>query len=162
MRISAGDRLPAAKLVKIGEAGPEQVDLGELTAGRKVVIFAVPGAYTPTCSSSHVPSFIRTKDGFTEKGVEEIVCISVNDPFVLKAWGEDTGATGAGITLLGDADGALTKAMGLSFDAPPAGLIGRSHRYAMLVEDGEVRVLQIEDSPGACSVSGGEALLAAI
>ncbi len=162
MRISVGDRLPAATLVKLGENGPEQVDLGALTKGRTVVIFGVPGAFTTTCSISHLPSFIRTKAGFDAKGVDEIVCVSVNDPFVLKAWSEVTGAGTAGITLLGDAEGTLTKAMGLSFDAPAAGLIGRSHRYAMQVVDGEVRVLQIEDNPGACTVSGGEAMLEAI
>ncbi|MBZ4689835.1 peroxiredoxin [Cereibacter changlensis] len=162
MRISVGDRLPAATLVKLGESGPEQVDLAGLTAGRNVVIFAVPGAFTPTCSSSHMPSFIRSKAAFDAKGVEEIICVSVNDPFVMKAWGEATGAAAAGITLLADAEGAMTKAMGLSFDAPPAGLIGRSHRYALQAVDGEVRVIQIEDSPGACTVSGGEALLEAI
>ncbi len=162
MAISAGDRLPEATLVRIGESGPEQVAVGDLTKGRKVVIFAVPGAYTPTCHSAHVPSFIRTKDGFVAKGVDEIVCVSVNDPFVMKAWGEATGATAAGITLLADAEGAFTKATGLDFSAPPVGLIGRSKRYALLAEDGVVKVLHLEESPGTCEISGGEALLAAI
>ncbi|KNG94713.1 peroxiredoxin [Pseudaestuariivita atlantica] len=158
--IAQGDTLPAATLLKMGENGPEQVDLGSKTAGRKVVIFAVPGAFTPTCHSAHVPSFIRTKDEFDAKGVDEIICVSVNDPFVMKAWGEATGATDAGLTLLGDADGSFTKAIGMDFDAPPAGLITRSKRYAMLVEDGKVTTLHVEESPGTCEVSGGEALLA--
>jgi cytochrome c peroxidase len=92
--------------------------------------------------------------------VDEIICVSVNDPFVMKAWGEATGATEAGITMLGDAESAFTKAIGMDFDAPPAGLIARSKRYAMLVEDGKVITLHVEESPGVCEVSGGEALLA--
>ncbi|MGP3696963.1 peroxiredoxin [Rhodobacter sp. NSM] len=162
MAISTGDRLPEATLVRIGSEGPEQVRLSERLAGRSVVIFAVPGAFTPTCHSAHVPSFIRTKDQFADKGVDEIICISVNDPFVMKAWGEATGASGAGITMLSDADGAFTKEIGLSFDAPPVGLIGRSKRYALHAKDGVVTVIHLEESPGVCETSGGEALLSAI
>ena len=162
MTISVGDKLPEVDLVRLGETGPEKVNLGALTKDRKVVIFAVPGAYTPTCSSTHVPSFIRTKDGFDAKGVDEIVCVSVNDPFVMKAWGEATGANGAGITMLGDAMSEMTKAIGMAFDAPPAGLIGRSKRYALYAEDGVVKVLYQEESPGSCEISGGESMLAAI
>ncbi|SHL37101.1 thiol peroxidase (atypical 2-Cys peroxiredoxin) [Roseovarius litoreus] len=162
MTISKGDKLPDATLLQMGENGPESVTLSDKTAGRKVVIFAVPGAFTPTCHSAHVPSFIRTKDQFAEKGVDEIMCISVNDPFVMRAWGKDTGAADAGITMLGDPDSAFTKAIGMDFDAPPAGLVARSKRYAMLVEDGTVTVLHQEESPGTCEVSGGEAMLAAL
>lgn len=159
MAIEIGQTLPAGTLLKLGENGPEALSVAELTQGRKVVIFAVPGAYTPTCSVTHVPSFVRTKDGFTAKGVDEIICVSVNDPFVMKAWGEDTGATAAGLTMLGDADGSFTKALGLDFTAPPAGLLGRSKRYAMIVDDGKVVELQVEASPGECSISAGESLL---
>lgn len=162
MAIAINDTLPDATLRKIGAEGPEAVDLGSLTKGRKVVIFAVPGAFTPTCHSAHVPSFIRTRDGFVEKGVEEIVCVSVNDPFVMAAWGDATGAAEAGLTLLGDADGSFTRAIGMAFDAEPAGLLGRSKRYAMLVEDGRVRALHVEDNPGLCETSAGEALLEGI
>ena len=102
MTISTGDMLPDATLVQIGDEGPAPVALSEKTKGRKVVIFAVPGAFTPTCHSAHVPSFMRTKDQFADKGVDEIICVSVNDPFVMKAWGEATGAAEAGITMLGD------------------------------------------------------------
>lgn len=160
MTIAQGDTLPDATLVKMGADGPEAVTLANHAKGKKIVIFAVPGAFTPTCHSAHVPSFIRTKDQFAEKGVDEIICVSVNDPFVMKAWGEATGATEAGITMLGDAESAFTKAIGMDFDAPPAGLIARSKRYAMLVEDGKVITLHVEESPGVCEVSGGEALLA--
>ncbi|MGB0659264.1 MAG: peroxiredoxin [Mangrovicoccus sp.] len=160
MAIEIGQSLPDANLIKLGAEGPETVSVAELTKGRKVVIFAVPGAFTPTCHSAHVPSFIRTKDGFDAKGVAEIVCVSVNDPFVMKAWGEATGATEAGLSLLGDPSSEFTKAIGMDFDAPPAGLVARSKRYAMLVEDGQVTKLHLEESPGTCEISGGESLLA--
>ncbi len=162
MTIAQGDSLPDTSLIRLGKDGPEEVSIPELTSGRKVVIFAVPGAFTPTCHSAHVPSFIRTKDALDAKGVQEIICISVNDPFVMKAWGEATGAAEAGLTLLSDGTGAFTKAIGMDFDAPPVGLMGRSKRYAMLVEDGKVALLHAEESPGVCEVSGGEALLAAM
>lgn len=160
MTISQGDQLPDATLMEMGAEGPATVSLAEKTKGRKIVIFAVPGAYTPTCHSAHVPSFVRTKDQFDAKGVDEIICVSVNDPFVLKSWGEATGAAAAGITMLGDTDSAFTKAIGMDFDAPPAGLMGRSKRYAMLVDDGKITLFQPEENPGMCEVSAGEALLA--
>lgn len=160
MTISQGDQLPDATLVQMGAEGPAPVSMADKTKGRKIVLFAVPGAYTPTCHSAHVPSFIRTKDQFDAKGVDEIICVSVNDPFVMQAWGEATGATAAGITMLGDAESTFTKALGMDFSAPPAGLKDRSKRYAMLVEDGKVTLLQEEESPGTCEISAGEALLA--
>ena len=160
MTISKGSTLPDATFVRISPEGPETVELKDKTAGRKVVIFAVPGAFTPTCHSAHVPSFIRTKDQFKEKGVDEIICISVNDPFVMAAWGDATGATEAGITMLADPESAFTKAIGMAFDAPPVGLVSRSQRYAMLVEDGTVTVFNPEPDGGVCEVSGGEGLLA--
>ncbi|MEO0937659.1 MAG: peroxiredoxin [Pseudomonadota bacterium] len=162
MAISTGDTLPDVTLVQMGENGPEPVTLSDKTAGRKVVIFAVPGAFTPTCHSAHVPSFIRTKDQFDAKGVDEIICVSVNDPFVMKAWGEATGAAAAGLTMLSDAGSEFTTGIGMNFDAPPAGLMARSKRYAMLVEDGKVSILQEEENPGVCDVSGGEGLLASM
>ena len=162
MTIAVGDTLPEATLMKLGEKGPEPVELSALTSGRKVVIFGLPGAFTGTCTTAHVPSFIRTKDKFDAKGVDEIICVSVNDPFVMGAWGESTGAAAAGITMLGDPHSAFTKAIGMEFDAPPVGLMGRSKRYAMLVEDGVVKVLHAEESPGECGISAGEGLLEAI
>ena len=162
MTISVGDKLPEANLVRLGEAGPEQVSVTELTKGRKVVIFAVPGAFTPTCHSAHVPSFIRTKAAFAAKGVDEIVCISVNDPYVMKAWGEATGAAAANIGLLAGGTSAFTIAMGMAYDAPAVGMMARSKRYSLLAEDGVIKVLHEELSRGTCEISGGEALLAAI
>ncbi|QIE40901.1 peroxiredoxin [Rhodobacteraceae bacterium SC52] len=162
MTIAVGDTLPEADLLYFGEEGPGSVTLSSLSKGRKVVIFGLPGAFTRTCDAAHVPSFIRTKDGFAEKGVDEIICVSVNDPFVMAAWGSSTGAAEAGIRMLADADGALTSALGLSFDAPPVGLHGRCKRFALLAEDGVVKVMHLEENPGVCETSGGEALLEAI
>lgn len=159
MTIKTGDRLPKASLARLGAKGPEAIDTEALTKGRKVVIFAVPGAFTPTCSSAHVPSFIRSKDAILAKGVDEIVCVSVNDVFVMQAWGEATGANKAGITMLADGSGDFTAALGLSFDGPPAGLFRRSKRYSMLVEDGVITHINLEESPGVCDLSGGETMV---
>ncbi|MBI6629580.1 peroxiredoxin [Pontibaca salina] len=162
MSISTGDTLPDATLTELGADGPAPVELGDKLKGRKVVIFAVPGAFTPTCHSAHMPSFVQNKEKFDAKGVDEVICISVNDPFVMDAWAKATGADKAGITTLGDPEATFTKAIGMKFDAPPAGLLARSKRYAMLVEDGKVALLHQEENPGVCEVSGGEALLAAM
>lgn len=161
MAIEAGQRLPGAAMLTMGEAGPEPVDLSERLRGRKVVIFGLPGAFTRTCSAVHLPSFVRTAGRFREKGVDEIICVSVNDPFALGAWGEATGAAAAGITLLGDSDGAFTRAIGMAFDAPAIGLHGRSKRYAAIIEDGVVTHVRI-DRPGECDITTGEALLEAM
>ena len=153
MSIKKGDVLPEATFVQMGKDGPQEVSLSAFTKGRKVVIFAVPGAFTPTCSSAHVPSFIRTKERFTAKGVDDVICLSVNDPFVMGAWAHTLGADTAGLTMLADPQSAFTCAIGMDFSAPPAGLIKRSKRYAMLVEDGVVQVLNVENSPGECDIS---------
>ena len=162
MTISVGETLPEATLTRMGAEGPEQVSISDLTKGRKVVIFAVPGAFTPTCNNQHVPSFVEAMDDLKAKGVDEVICISVNDPFVMGAWGDSTGAAKAGITMLGDAESAFTKAIGMDFTAPPAGLIARSQRYAMVVEDGVVKTLNLEDNPGAMDTSAGSAIVAAL
>ena len=159
MTISTGDTLPDATLLRIGADGPEEVQLSSLTKGRKVAIFGLPGAYTGTCTSAHVPSFIRTIDQFKAKGVADVICISVNDPFVMAAWGKSTGADDAGIVMLGDAAAEFTKAIGMNFTAPPVGFHDRSKRYSMLVEDGVVTALNPEASPGECDISAGETLL---
>lgn len=162
MAIAQGDTLPEATFVRMGDAGPEEVTLSSLTQGRKIALFAVPGAFTPTCSSAHVPSFIRTKDQLMAKGVEEVVCVSVNDVFVMKVWGAITGAEAAGLTMLADPSSAFTTAIGMNFDAPPVGLVARSKRYAMVVDNGVVTVLNEEASPGECEISAGETLLDAL
>ncbi|MGS4945334.1 redoxin family protein [Meridianimarinicoccus sp. RP-17] len=161
MTIAVGDTLPDADLL-VFDGEPGSVSLASLVKGRRVVIFGLPGAFTRTCDAAHVPSFIRTKDQFAAKGVDEIVCISVNDPFVMAAWSKSTGAGDAGIRMLADSDGGLTRAMGLDFDAPPVGLHGRCKRFALMAEDGVVKVLHLEENPGVCETSGGEAMLDAI
>lgn len=162
MAITVGDKLPEATFVRMGADGPEQVALSDLTKGRKVVLFGLPGAFTGTCSTAHVPSFMRTKADFEAKGVDEIVCVSVNDPFVMQAWGDSTGAAEAGLSMLADADGSYTKAVGMDFSNPAVGFMGRSKRYALYAEDGVVKVLHLDENPGVCDLSGGEAMLDAI
>ncbi|WP_460272706.1 redoxin family protein [Celeribacter sp. ULVN23_4] len=162
MTISVGDSLPGGSVLEMTADGPAAVDLAEKFKGRKVVLFGLPGAYTGVCTTAHVPSFIRTMPKFKDKGVDEVICVSVNDPFVMGAWAKDTGADVAGISMLGDADAGFIKALGLDFTAPPAGLINRSKRFALYAEDGVVKVLEVETSPGECTISAGESLLDAI
>lgn len=158
--ISVGDRLPHATfLVNRGE-GNEQVALSDFTAGKRVVIFGLPGAFTATCSAAHVPSFIRTADALRAKGIVHIICFAVNDPAVMRAWGLATGGLDAGIEFLADADGAFTKALGLDFSNPLSGLYGRTLRHAMVVNDGVVEVLHMEKERGVCELTAGENILA--
>ena len=159
MAISVGDKLPDATFQFMGADGPEEISVADLCAGKTVALFGVPGAYTPTCHNTHMPSFVNTADALKAKGVDAIACVSVNDIFVMQSWGEATGATGAGIHLLSDGDAGFTKAMGLEFSAPPAALHDRSKRYSMLVKDGAVATLNVEDSPGEAVCSIGEALV---
>jgi peroxiredoxin len=159
MTISEGQSLPEAKLMLKTADGLEEVSVTERTKGRSVVIFGLPGAFTGTCSNAHVPSFMRTLPKFKEAGVDEIICVSVNDVFVMDAWGKQTGATAAGITFAADPDASFTQAMGLDFAAGFVRGAPRSHRYAMHVLDGVVKVLNLETNPGACDISAGEGLL---
>jgi peroxiredoxin len=158
LSLEIGSTFPDATLVTMGPDGPRTIDVADYVAGRKVVVFGLPGAFTGPCSTSHMPSFVRTADAFRAKGIDEIICVAVNDPFVLKAWGEATGATEAGITLMGDADAVLTKALGMEFTAPPIGLYNRSNRYAVVLDDGVVTHANI-DEPNTCDISRGEQLL---
>lgn len=162
MTLSTGDTLPDATVLRIGADGPEQVQMSTFTKGRKVAIFGLPGAYTGTCTTAHVPSFIRTMGDLKAKGVDDVICVSVNDPFVMDAWGDSTGAKNAGIAMIGDASADFTKAIGMNWTADAVGFFDRSRRYAMYAEDGVVKVLHVEEGPGVCETSAGEALLAAI
>lgn len=156
MTISVGDKLPQATLVKATPDGPEQVDTQSYFAGKTVALFAVPGAYTPTCSAKHLPSFIEKGADLKAKGVDEIACVSVNDVFVMGAWGK---ANDAGdVTMLADWDASFATALGLTMDGSKFGLGTRSQRYAMLVEDGVVKQLNVE-APGEYKVSSAEHLL---
>ena len=162
MTISRGDRLPDGSFLEPGPEGPQEVSAKALFAGRKVVVFGLPGAFTRVCSADHLPSFMRTVPAFREKGVDDVACLAVNDPFVLKAWDDATGATRGGVRLLGDPSGSFVRALGLAMDDVAAvGLYGRSRRFAMLVEDGVVTALNIEPDRG-CSISAGETFLESI
>ncbi len=162
MTIAVGDRMPEGSVILRDASAQREVPLKDLLTGRSVVIFGLPGAYTGTCSTAHVPSFIRTMDKFKARGVDEVICISVNDSHVMRAWGEATGANAAGITMASDCDASVTKALGLDFAAGFVRGAPRSRRYAMHVVDGVVKVLNIEENNGACSVSAGEGLLDAM
>ena len=158
MAIKAGDTLPAdVKLMEMGDAGPKQVTVGELTKGRTVVLFAVPGAFTPTCSMKHLPGFVDKAGDIRGKGVDEIICLSVNDAFVMGAWGKEHGAGGK-VRMVADGNGDFTRAVGLEMDASGFGMGSRSKRYAMLVKDGKVTELLVEPA-GGLNVSSAESVL---
>jgi peroxiredoxin len=158
MAIKAGDTLPAdVKLMEMGDAGPKPVTVGELTKGKTVVFFAVPGAFTPTCSMKHLPGFVDKAGDIRKKGVDEIVCLSVNDAFVMGAWGKEHGAGGK-VRMVADGNGDFTRAVGLEMDASGFGMGSRSKRYAMLVKDGKVTELLVEPA-GGLNVSSAESVL---
>jgi glutaredoxin/glutathione-dependent peroxiredoxin len=162
MTIKVGDKLPEANLLQLGASGVSARATSEITKGRKVVLFGLPGAYTGTCSTLHVPSFMRTADAFRAKGVDEIICMATDTPHVMEAWGKATGGTGAGISFMADGGSTLTKAMGLEFSVPAIGFHDRSMRFSALVEDGVVTHLNVEENAGVCVTSAGETLLAEI
>jgi peroxiredoxin len=162
--INTGNKLPAVTLQEFIEVegegcsiGPDALDLAAMTVGKKVALFALPGAYTPTCSVSHVPGYIEAAEALKAAGVDEIWCISVNDAFVMGAWGRDQKAAGK-VRMLGDGSAEFTKAVGLTLDLTARGLGVRSNRYSMLVVDGVVRTLNVE-GPGQFGVSGAETML---
>ena len=161
MTIKVGDTIPSMKLMMATADGPKEVSTDDVFKGKKVVLFAVPGAFTPTCSSSHLPGFLAKIDAFKARGVDEIALTSVNDAFVLDAWAKSSGAEGK-ISFLADGSGEFAKALGLSLDLTERGLGVRSQRYAMLVEDGVVRNLNVEPVPSNAEVSSADALLAQI
>ena len=159
MSIQEGDRLPNATLHLMQDGRPAKLSLEEFVAGKKVVIFAVPGAFTPTCSEQHLPGFIRHAEAIKAKGVDEIICVSVNDVFVMDAWGRDQDADA--IVMAGDGNGEFTQAIGLVLDGSKFGIGSRSERYAMIVDDGFVTKLAVE-GPGKFEVSKAERILSAL
>ena len=158
MTIKVGDRIPSATLLKAGPDGPQPVETDAYFAGRKVALFAVPGAFTPTCSARHLPGYIERADELKGKGIDEIACVSVNDAFVMQAWAAQSGAEGK-ITMLADGSGTFADALGLSADFSKFGMGKRSQRWSAIVDDGVVKELNVEE-PGAFSVSGAEFLSA--
>ena len=156
--IKTGDALPAdVKLMEMGEGGPKPVTVGELTQGKTVVLFAVPGAFTPTCSMKHLPGFVQNAATIRAKGVDSIVCLSVNDAFVMGAWGGDHGAGGK-VRMVADGNGELTKALGLELDASGFGMGHRSKRFALIAKDGKVTHLAVDAGPGL-TTSSAESVL---
>ena len=157
MTIKTGDKIPECTLKTMGEKGPVDITTGDIFSGKKVLLFAVPGAFTPGCSMTHLPGYVVNADKIKAKGIDSIVCMSVNDAFVMGAWGE---AQNAGeILMLADGNGELTAALGLELDGSGFGLGTRSQRYAMIVEDGKVTHLNVEDGPGV-DVSSAETMMA--
>ena len=159
MTIAVGDKLPDATFKVRTPEGLKDVTTAELTQGKKLVLFAVPGAFTPTCHAKHLPSYIEHFDALKAKGVDTVACVAVNDAFVLDAWGKSGNPDGK-IMLLSDGNATFTKAVGLDFDGSGFGLGTRSKRYSMLVEDGVVKALHLEESPGVMEVSGADRILA--
>ena len=156
MTISVGDKLPDVTLIKSTADGPEKVKSGEYFAGRKVALFSVPGAFTPTCSAKHLPGFVDKAGALKAKGVDEIACTAVNDPFVMSAWGARDGSTD--VTMLADGNGEFAKALGLTMDGSGFGLGLRGSRWSMVVNDGKVEQLNLEEG-GTFEVSSAEHML---
>ena len=157
MTIQVGDKIPQATMKVMGEKGPQDMTTDDLFAGKKVVLFALPGAFTPTCSAAHLPGYVANADKIKAKGVDSVVCLSVNDAFVMSAWGADKNAEE--LIMLADGNGDFTSAVGLEMDGSAFGLGKRSQRYAMIAEDGVVAALNVE-APGAFEVSAADAIMA--
>ena len=158
MTIKVGDKLPSGTLREMTHDGPREVSIEDLTRGKRVVIFGLPGAFTPTCSAKHVPGYVRLADQLKAAEIDEIACVSVNDAFVMGAWAKDQNTAGK-VRMLADGSAAFTRAVGLETDLSARGMGVRSQRYAMLVDDGVVTALNVE-APGKFEVSDAETLLA--
>ena len=157
MTIKVGDSLPEATFMTIGADGPEPATTADIFSGKKVALFAVPGAFTPTCSAKHLPGFLDKADDLKAKGIDAIACTSVNDVFVMSAWGKDSGVSDQ-MQMLADGNGAFAKAIGLEMDATGFGMGSRSQRYSMIVNDGVVEALNVE-AGGEFRVSSAEFML---
>jgi peroxiredoxin len=145
MTIKAGDQLPAGKLRTMTAEGPKEISTDEIFKGKKVILFSVPGAFTPTCSKQHLPSYLNNYDKIKAQGVDTIACMAVNDPFVMDAWGKDKGV-GSKIMMLADGNGEYTKALGLELDGSKFGLGTRGKRFSMVVNNGKVEKLNVDES----------------
>jgi peroxiredoxin len=158
MTIKLGDKLPSVTLRQVTPGGPKEVTTESFFGRRKVVLFAVPGAFTPTCSQRHLPGYVERAADLKAKGIDEVACVAVNDAAVLTAWGRDQKSEGK-VTLLADGSGDFARALGLELDLSKLGLGIRSQRYSMLIEDGVVKSLNLEPAPGQVDTSGAEAML---
>ena len=158
MAIQAGDRIPAASLMVMGPEGPSKLSTDELFAGKRVAVFGLPGAYTPVCSAQHLPGYVDKAEALRTKGIDAIACISVNDPFVMKAWGDDHDV-GDTVQMVADPDCSFTQALGLTVDLSDFGLGERSERYSMIVDDGSVTTVNVEKSVLDHDVSSVDTLL---
>ncbi|MDE2462742.1 MAG: peroxiredoxin [Alphaproteobacteria bacterium] len=157
MTIKVGDKLPSATLLEMKNGSPTPIKSDDFFAGKKVAVFALPGAFTPTCSAKHLPGFVQHADELRKKGIDAIACISVNDAFVMGAWGKDQGV-GEKVHMLADGNGEFTRKVGLTLDGSKFGMGERSQRYAMVVDNGVVKQLNVEE-PGAFEVSSAEYML---
>jgi peroxiredoxin len=158
MTIKIGDRIPSVKLKHLTDNDMEDINIAEYILGRKVVIFGVPGAFTPSCDQKHLPGYIAKATDIKSRGVDEIICIAVNDPFVMKHWGDVSGADGK-VTMMPDGNAELTKALGLDFDGSGYGLATRSKRFSMIVEDGKIQTLEVEAAPSEVELSSADSCL---
>ena len=157
MTIKVGDKIPEGTLTQMTEKGPAPISTSELFGGKKVVLFAVPGAFTPTCSAKHLPGFVQNADAIKAKGADTIACMAVNDVFVMNAWGKDQNV-GDKVMMLADGSGSFAKALGVELDLNAMGLGTRAKRYSMLVDNGVVKQLNLEE-PGAFKVSDADTML---
>lgn len=157
MTIKVGDKVPSAILMQMKSGAPQPVKTADFFAGKKVAVFSLPGAFTPTCSAKHLPGFVQHADDLKAKGVDSIACVSVNDAFVMGAWGDQQNV-GDKVAMLADGNGDFTKSLGLEMDASKFGMGTRSQRFSMLVDDGVVKSLNVEE-PGAFAVSSAEHML---
>ncbi len=158
MAIKVGETIPEVNLMHMTENGPQPISTKEIFGGKKVVLFAVPGAFTPTCSNKHLPGFVQQADQIKKKGVDTIACLAVNDAFVMGAWGKDQ-KVGNKVLMLADGNGDLTRKLGMELDGSGFGLGQRAKRFALLVDNGTVKYVGVDSSPGATTESGAEKIL---
>ena len=156
--LEVGQPVPLPHLKAVSSNGIQDLDLSVFLKGKRVIVFGVPGAFTPLCSEKHVPSFMSHASSFHQKGIDHVVCVSVNDPFVLAAWKRTLGADDS-ILFVADGNGTWVKSMGLTFDGSAFGLGERAKRFAMLLDDGILKMLEVEETPGTCGATSGESFL---
>jgi len=161
MAIKVGDKIPSGNFGTMKSDGPSSISTDEVFKGKRVVLFSVPGAFTPTCSKTHLPGFVQNATALRAKGIDTLACLAVNDVFVMDAWSKGAGADGK-VLMLADGNATFTKALGLELDASGFGMGTRGQRFALVAKDGVVEKLMVEPSAGQCTVSGGESILSSL